>query len=59
MGHKCTVPTGMEINKEGNPYYTKCGLDALYRCGGWYLCAGHKKHLADMEKWPTELLKED
>jgi len=58
MKHKCTVPTGINSNEDG-PLYIKCGLDAEYKCGGWYLCEGHKKYLADVEKWPTELLEED
>jgi len=59
MGHKCTVPNGMETDKNGTPYYTKCGLDAEYKVGGWYMCEGHKKYMADIEGWPAELLEDD
>jgi len=49
----------MDTKKDGTSYYTKCGLDARYKCAGWYLCEGHKKYLADIEKWPTELIEEN
>lgn len=58
MDHKCTVPTGMKTTEDGSVYYVKCGLDAEYKVGGWYMCEGHKKYLADIEKWPAEPINE-
>jgi hypothetical protein len=59
MNYKCTVKTGSTINKDGEFCYTECGLDAKYKCEGWYLCEGHKKYLADIEKWHTEPIKDE
>ena len=63
MAHKCTVPMAKEhaLIYNSDAVYNKhvCGRDAVYKCEGWYLCEGHKKHLADIEKWPTEPLEEN
>ena len=59
MKHKCTVPKDATTDSTGNFHYVLCGKPAKYKAEGWYLCEGCKKYVADIEKWPTELLEED
>jgi hypothetical protein len=53
----CTVPKGLRVGEDGDAHYVHCGRSAVCKVGSWYVCAGHKKHYTDINKWPAEPLK--
>jgi len=58
MKKTCTVPVDIRTKvNEGTAYYVRCGLDAEYRVGSWYVCGGHKKYYTDPNKWLAEPLE--
>lgn len=59
MTKKCTVPTRLALNADGDPHYIKCGAKAAHKVGEWLVCERHKQHYTDPEGWPAERLEED
>jgi hypothetical protein len=50
----CDVPTGYRYSDCGSVIYERCGQEAKYIVGNWYVCEKHKEHYTDIKKWPAE-----
>lgn len=61
MKRFCTVPMNEVDALIHDPdailYKHICGRTAKYKVGSWYVCARHKKHYTDPNKWHAELLE--
>ncbi len=54
MNQLCSVPKGFV---SGEMSYVRCGLEAKYKVGNWFMCEKHKLYMADPNKWLAELLE--